>query len=173
MKFLLIIVSLFLTVPTYALELTHSGHTLYLDNSQKWEVGKDLFGIPFILFSPRKNIQRSNISFSHTGAELELDVKTLKDNASDYQENKKKWAEIHQAEINSFIDYQSFLNSHDHRVHAIGVNYTHNKKSYVETSFYIECKGQIVFSKGLRLQENLVDEKYFFSLIDSLDCGVL
>lgn len=155
------------------LELSHSGHNLYVDNSKNWELGKDLFGIPFILFSPQKNSQRSNISFTHTGAELELDVKILKENASDYQENKKKWANLHQVEILKFLPYKSFLNSHDHRVHSIGMSYIHRNKNYVETSFYIECKGQIVFSKSLRLQENESDEKYFHSLINSLDCGVL
>lgn len=167
--------TLFLTLTStvYAVELTHSGHTLYLDNPQEWEVGKDLFGIPFMLFSPQLNGQRSNMSFAHSGVELELEVQALKDNQAAYQENKKKWGEVHSTKILTFMPYQNFLNSHKHQVHAIGVSFESEKKIYVETSYYTECKGKILFSKSLRLKENLEHEKYFKSLINSLDCGVL
>src|SRR5690554_6376204 len=139
------------------LELSHSGHNLYVDNSQNWELAKDLFGISLILFSPQKNSQRSNISFAHTGAELELDVKTLKEHASDYQTYKKSWASLHQVEIVQFLPSTISLNSHDHRVHSIGMSYIHRNKSYYETTYYIRFKGLIVFSKFLRLQENESD----------------
>ncbi|HLT23164.1 MAG TPA: hypothetical protein VKZ84_06965 [Bacteriovoracaceae bacterium] len=168
-----ILLLLFLTSSSFAEELTHSGHTLYVDNHEQWEVGKDLFGIPFILFSPQTNGQRSNISFAHTGAELSLEVEALKSNQKDYQANKKKWAELHSATIKKFIPYSSFLNAHGHRVHSIGVSYENEQKIYIEKSFYTECKDQILFSKSLRLQENSAHEKYFSSLINSLDCGIL
>lgn len=156
-----------------AVELTHSGHHLYLDNPQEWEIGKDLFGIPFMLFSPAANGQRSNISFAHTGVELELEAKALKDNQLSYQENKKKWAQVHQVSIKSFLPYQSFHNNHNYLVHSIGMVYESEQKTYIETSYYTECKGVILFSKSLRLEKNSEHEKYFRSLINSLDCGVL
>lgn len=158
---------------SHAEELTHSGHTLYIENTQNWEIGKDLFGIPFILFSPQKNSQRSNISFAHTDVEMELSVSELSKSQKDYQKNKKNWAKTHDATIEEFHPYHSYLNSHQHRVHTLGVNYSHQNKSYVENSFYIECKGKIVFSKSLRLRDNQNDEAYFKSLINSLDCGVI
>lgn len=164
----------FTLIPSvYGLELSHSGHGLYLDNPAEWEVGKDLFGIPFMLFSPQTNGQRSNISFAHTGVELALEVKALKDNQHFYQDNKKKWGEQHSIAILHFLPYMSYSNAHKHLVHTIGVSYESEKKVYVETSYYTECKGQIIFSKSLRLQQNSEHEKYFKTLIDSLDCGVL
>lgn len=172
MQFLILSI-LLLASTCYGEELTHQGHTIYVDNPQQWEVGKDLFGIPFILFSPQKNTQRSNISFAHSGVELELDIKTLKNNQKDYQDNKIKWAQTHDIKIEGFLPYQSFVNLHKHQVHSIGMSYTHKNKTYIENSFYIECKGKIVFSKGLRLKVNEQDEAYFKSLINSLDCGVI
>lgn len=156
-----------------ATQLSHEGHTLFIDNNKNWEIGKELFGIPFILFSPQKNGQRSNMSFAHTGAEIELEVKALKDNQKAYQNNKEKWAKIHSANIKEFYPYKSFLNSHNHRVHSIGLSYEHEDKVYVETSYYTECKGKIVFSKGLRLSINEDHQSYFHSLVNSLDCGLL
>lgn len=173
MYFFVLIFSIFISSASFAEELSHSGHSLFINNPQNWEIGKDLFGIPFILFSPQKNGQRSNISFAHTGAELELEVSALKKNQKQYQENKKNWAKIHSADIKGFLPYQSYLNHHQHRVHNIGFEYLHQNKHYVENSFYIECKGKVVFSKSLRLKSNEEHEAYFKSLINSLDCGVI
>lgn len=158
---------------TYAEELSSSGHTLYVENSAQWELAKDLFGIPFILFSPQVNGQRSNISFAHSGVELELDIGALKDNQKDYQQNKEQWGKTHNAQIMSFTPYHSYLNSLNHRVHSIGVIYQTEGRTYQETSFYTECKGKIVFAKGLALTQNLEHQKYFKELIHSLDCGIL
>lgn len=174
MKALLFLSFLILSLSTaFAEELKHSGHSIFIDNKAHWEVARDLFGIPFILFSPGKNGQRSNISFAHTGVDLELEVSALKENQRDYQLGKEKWAQTHQALIKRFIPYESHLNSLNHRFHSIGVIYESEKRIYQEMSFYIECKGQIVFSKGLGLIENIEDQNYFKELINSLDCGAL
>lgn len=169
----LILLILLFSQGLWAMELEHQGHRLYVEVPENWEMGQDLFGIPFIFFSPQQNGQRSNISFADTGARLELEVGALKKNQKDYQDNKKKWATTHSASIVEFYPYKSYQNKHLHTVHTIGMKYVHQKKTYVETSFYLECKGKILFSKGLRLEANAHHQKNFDSMINELDCGVL
>lgn len=173
MKLIFSLLSFLLCYGVMAMELKYEGHSLFVDVPENWQIGKDLFGIPYTFFSPQENGQRSNISFAPTGAELELDVATLKKNQKDYQENKKKWSEIHSATPLGFIPYKSYLNKNDHRVHTIGFSYSHREKKYIENSFYLECKGKIIFSKSLRLEVNQSHQKLFEEMINSLDCGVI
>lgn len=173
MKLTFFLICLLLNSSAMAMELKYEGHSLFVDIPEKWQMGKDLFGIPYTFFSPQENGQRSNISFAPTGAELELDVVALKKNQKDYQENKKKWSETHSATLIGFIPYQSYLNKNDHRVHTIGFSYTHRDKKYIENSFYLECKGKIIFSKSLRLDVNQSHQKFFEEMINNLDCGVI
>ena len=173
MKLIIAVFTILLTSSAMAMELKYEGHSLSVEVPENWQLGKDLFGIPFTFFSPQENGQRSNITFAPTGAELELDVLALKKNQKDYQENKKKWTETHSARLNGFIPYRSYLNKNDHRVHTIGFSYTHRDKKYIENSFYLECKGKIIFSKSLRLEQNQPHQKFFEEMINGLDCGVI
>lgn len=154
-----------------SLELKKSTRSIYIEEKQDWRLGKDLFGMPFIYFSPQVNGQRSNISFTDTGADVELDINSLAKSQNDYQSNKKEWAKSVGANPISFVPYEVKINKHGHKVHRIGFNYEHEGKSYNEKSFYIECRGKILFSKSLRLQENEVHDKDFNDLLGSLDCG--
>jgi len=175
MKFYLglILFSSFLmkTSSAKTLEIKKDGRTIFIQEKTKWEMGKDLFGIPYIYFSPNQNGQRSNISFTDTGANLELDFKSLKDNQEDFKKNKKEWAQTVGATIESFTPFEMNLNKLGHKVHQIGLTYKHENKIYIEKSLYIECRGRIIFSKSLRLKLNESHEKDFSDLISGLDCG--
>lgn len=154
-----------------SLELKKNTRSIYIEEKDDWRLGKDFFGMPFIYFSPQVNGQRSNISFTDTGAELELDVKSLANNQADYQKNKKEWANQVGATPISFVPYEVSLNKHGHKIHKIGFNYEHEGKTYAEKSFYIECRGKLIFSKSLRLDVNAAHDKDFSDLLGSLDCG--
>lgn len=153
------------------MELKKSTRSIFIEEKQDWKLGKDLFGMPFIYFSPQVNGQRSNISFTDTGADLELDIKSIASGQKDYQENKKKWATSVGASAQAFSPYEVTVNKHGHKIHKIGFSYEHEAKSYHEKSFYIECRGKILFAKSLRLSENEQHEKDFSDLINTLDCG--
>ncbi|MFP5385962.1 MAG: hypothetical protein ACLGHN_07770 [Bacteriovoracia bacterium] len=153
------------------MELKKNSGSIFVEEKQDWTLGKDLFGMPFIYFSPQVNGQRSNISFTDTGAELELDIKALARTQEKYQEGRKKWAEKVGALPLAFRPYEVKINQHGHRVHNIGFSYSHEGKTYFEKSYYIECRGKILFSKSLRLKENEQHEKDFSELISTLDCG--
>lgn len=153
------------------LELKKSTKSIFIEEKNDWTLGRDLFGMPFIYFSPESNGQRSNISFTDTGAELELDVKALSSSQDFYQDNKKKWAEQIGATPNGFYPYESSINKHGHKIHKIGFSFSHEGKSYQEKSFYIECRGKVIFSKSLRLEENKSHDKDFNDLLNTLDCG--
>jgi hypothetical protein len=154
-----------------SIELKKNGKSIFVEDKKNWKLGKDLFGMPFILFSPRDNGQRSNISFTDTGARLELDFKELQKNQDSFKSHKKEWASTVGAEIKSFSSYKTSLNKYGHRIHQIGLNYLFKEKSYQESSYYIECRGKIIFSKSLRLTESSQHEKDFNDYIQNLDCG--
>lgn len=153
------------------LELIVDTRTIYISQKPQWELGKDIFGIPFIYFSPQVNGQRSSISFTDTGAELELDVKALSQTQSKYQNGRKKWAQKVGATPLFFIPYEAQVNKHGHKIHQIGHNYAHEGKTYHEKSYYIECRGKLLFSKALRLDVNEKHDQDFKDLLESLDCG--
>jgi len=154
-----------------SLELKKSTRSIFIEKKDDWKLGRDLFGMPFIYFSPEANGQRSNISFTDTGADLELDVDSLATTQDKFQKNKKEWAQQVGATPLGFVPYQVTINKHGHKVHRIGFSYEHEGEKYHEKSFYIECRGKILNSKSLRVQENLEHEKDFDDLISSLDCG--
>lgn len=153
------------------LELQKGSRTIFISQKTNWDLRKDLFGMPFIYFSPQANGQRSNISFTDTGAEVELDINSLASSQKNYQKDKEVWGDSVGATPIGFEPYQVKVNKLGHKVHRIGFSYAFEGKTYFEKSHYVECRGRIIFSKSLRLKENEVHEKEFSDLIDNLDCG--
>ena len=172
MKHFLVLFILFsFAAQAKVLELKKNTGTIYIPEKSNWKLGKELFGMPFIYFAPEKNGQRSNISFTDTGAELELDINSLASTQEKYQAGRKNWAKKVGADPISYEPYDVKINKNGHRVHRIGFNYSHEGKVYAEKSYYVECRGKILFSKSLRLKENFSHEKDFEDLLGSLDCG--
>ncbi len=172
MKHLMVLFILFsFSAQAKVLELKKNTGTIYIPEKSNWKLGKELFGMPFIYFAPEKNGQRSNISFTDTGAELELDINSLASTQEKYQSGRKNWAKKVGADPISYEAYEVKVNKNGHRVHRIGFNYAHEGKVYAEKSYYVECRGKILFSKSLRLRENASHEKDFEDLLSSLDCG--
>lgn len=162
-----------LSLNTFAktLELKDNSRSIFIIEKENWELGRDLFGMPFIYFSPMKNGQRSNISFTDTGANLELDIQSLAKSQEEFKKGKREWARQIGATPLSYTPYEVITNQHGHKIHRIGFNFKHEDKIYNERSFYIECRGKLLFSKSLRLKENILHEKDFTELLNSLDCG--
>ena len=154
-----------------SLELKKNSGSIFIEEKTGWKLSKDLFGMPFIYFSPESNGQRSNISFTDTGADLELDVKSLTSSQTKYQDVKKAWAQQVGATTKTFIPFKSTANKYGHKVHSIGFTYGFEGKNYQEASYYIECRGKLIFAKSLRLIENAKHDQDFSDLINSLDCG--
>lgn len=156
-----------------SLELKKNEKSIFVEEKQGWTLGKDLFGMPFIYFSPQVNGQRSNISFTDTGAEVELDINSLAKTQDKYQDGRKKWADQVGAMSLGFLPYEVKVNKHGHKIHRIGFQYEHEGKAYAEKSYYIECRGKIIFAKALRLSKNEQHDRDFADLIYGLDCGGL
>lgn len=135
-----------------------------------WKIANNILGIPFIYISPKINGQRSNISFTDTGSELSLNIKSLALGQDNYQLNKKEWAKEIGATIFNFSPYTVKINKHGHKIHEIGLTYEEARQQYKEKSHYIECKGNIYFSKSLRLLKNVEHEKDFNDIINNFDC---
>ncbi len=146
MKHLMVLFILFsFSAQAKVLELKKNTGTIYIPEKSNWKLGKELFGMPFIYFAPERNGQRSNISFTDTGAELELDIKSLASTQEKYQAGRKDWAKKVGADPISYEAYEVKVNKNGHRVHRIGFNYTHEGKVYAEKSYYVECRGKILF----------------------------
>jgi hypothetical protein len=175
MKILFILFFILLTFTNSSqakvIELKKKSTSIFIQEISNWKLGKELFGLPHIYFSPLLNGQRSNISFTDTGATLELDINDLASSQNSYQGNKNKWAEKVGATVLSFLPYEVKVTSKGYKAHEIGFTYMHENLTYNETSYYIECRGKIIFSKSLRLIKNISHEKDFNSLISNLDCG--
>jgi hypothetical protein len=154
-----------------ALELKKNGRSIFIEEKTNWTLGKDLFGMPFIYFSPQINGQRSNISFTDTGADVELDIKALAASQDSYQEGRKEWASKVGANVQGYLPYEVKVNKHGHKIHRIGFTYEHEGKTYLEKSYYTECRSRIIFAKSLRLTINEKHDSDFEDLMSSLDCG--
>ena len=177
MKYLSIIFTLFVIqlfsayASTTQVLVTERGQIL-ISQLQDWELGKDMFGMPYIYFSPQMNGQRSNISFTATGVETDLDLTTLGKNQETYKKMKLQWLESVSGKAVSFVPYKRWKNSQGHVVHQIGFEYLHEELSYVETSFYVDCRSKLIFSKSLRLKVNHQHQNDFEKLITDMDCGI-
>lgn len=159
------------SLPLHALELKKGQTSIHIKDLPDWTLGKELFGIPFIYFSPQINGQRSNISFTDMESEVTLKESDLKGTEGQYITIKKTWAASVKAKPINFSTLQSFANKNGHIVYNIEFEYEFQGKHYFEKSYYVNCKGRLIFSKSLRLKENGSHENSFKDLIDSLSCG--
>lgn len=146
---------------------------IFIPELKQWELGKNMFGMPFIYFSPQENGQRSNISFTYTGVELEIDLELLKKDPEGYKKLKKKWASTVDAKPVKFHEYKKWQNEHGHFVHEVGFDYRFTGKDYFEKSYYINCREHLVYVKSLRLKENEKHQEHFLDLVKQLDCAAI
>lgn len=169
MILLFVLISSQLHAATLTLE-TERGH-VHIPEIPKWELGKNMFGMPFLYFSPQENGVRSNISFTSTGHETDGELNRLSENPESYKKIKSKWAESVAAKAVEFYPYKKWKNDHGHVVHEVGFSFLHESKHYIEKSFYVDCRGKVIFSKTMRLKDNENHEKDFRVLLNDMDCG--
>jgi hypothetical protein len=72
-----------------------------------------------------------------------------------YEELKSNWAKSVDAKPLQYHLYKTWKNTHGHTVHEVGFDYLFKEKKYTEKSYYINCRGQLVYAKSLMLQVNL------------------
>ncbi len=174
MKYLFITLSYLLSLSVVAATqtLTTKYGRIFVPDLKGWELGKNMFGMPFLYFSPQENGERSNMSFTNTGVDGELDLPSLGKNPENYHKMKKDWAETIDAKVLGFFPFKIWKNDQGHAVNEIGVEYSANGKAYVEKSYYIDCRGRLLFSKSLRLKVNEKHQSEFETLVKKMDCGV-
>jgi hypothetical protein len=153
------------------LEIKQDGKSIFLEEKSGWKLHKDIFGIPHIYFSPKANGQRTNLSFTDTGAVGEIDLDSLRKSQKVYQQLKENWAIKVGATPNQFLPYEVQSNRNGHKIHQIGFVFNHHGKIYLERSFYIECRGKILFSKSLRLDVNKEHDAEINDILKTLDCS--
>ena len=139
---------------------------------KSWELAENMFGMPFLYFSPQENGQRSNISFTQTGVDTDMDLATLTKNPDSYKKIKAEWAESVDAKLGDFHPSKTWKNKNNHDVRQFSFEFTHEEKQYVETSYFVDCRGKLVYSKSLRLKANTAHQTQFETLIRDMDCGL-
>lgn len=142
------------------------------ESNPNWELKHNLFGMENWLFSPKLNNSRSNITITDTKAKIELDIQTIKKSQKKYEHLKRKWARKVDANIISFKTLKSFKNTQGHFVHTTGISYLFKKKNYEETSYYIECRGNVLFVKSLRLEQNEEHQQNINQIVKTMDCSM-
>lgn len=135
-----------------------------------WSYEKDILGLPHVFLGP-EGADRASFSITLTGiADVELPVKDLKKNQSQYQDGRKKWAEAREFKITKFIPYTTFKNGQA-TTHSIGVQYKDAKNvEYQELSYFTECPDTLVHTKALGVvgSEKM---KTALAIIPTLSCG--
>lgn len=144
---------------------------IFIPEYKDWEMGRDMYGMPFIYFSPQVNSQRSNISFTYTGVDLKVNLAEMGQDPKGYQELKNSWAQSVDAKPLEYKTYKSWKNLHGHTVHEVGFDYLFKEKKYAEMSYYVDCRGQLVYAKSLRLHVNNDHAPLMHKLVSELDCG--
>jgi hypothetical protein len=135
-----------------------------------WSYEKEILGLPHVFLAPEGE-DRASFSITLTGiADVELPVKDLKQNQTQYQEGRKKWAAAREFKISQFIPYSTFKNGKA-TTHSIGVQYKDAKNvEYQELSYFTECPDSLVHTKALGV---LGSEKMKTAqgIIQTLSCG--
>ena len=144
---------------------------IFIPEYKDWEMGRDMYGMPFIYFSPQENSQRSNISFTYTGVEVLVNLAEMGQDPKGYRELKDNWAKTVDATPLDYHPYKNWKNNHGHIVHEVGFDYSFKNKKYNEKSYYINCRGQLVYAKSLMLTVNKEHAPELLKLVQELDCG--
>ena len=144
---------------------------IFVPEFKGWELGKDMYGMPFIYFSPLENSQRSNISFTYTGVEVLVNLAEIGQDPEGYKKLKLKWTKSVDAKPLNYHIYKNWKNNHGHSVHEIGFDYSYKDKKYTEKSYYINCRQQLIYAKSLMLIANKDHAPKLLKLVEDLDCG--
>ncbi len=148
----------------------HANGSVYFSVPDGWILKQDFWGFPFILFSPKENTQRSQISFKFQDTFQSFEVSGLEKEQKVYRDKKKTWAKKHEIEIDRFYNYTLSENKSGHLTHTLGFSYQFNDNAYVEKSYFIQCYTYLIKIKSLRLKENYAHEQDFKNLIREFDC---
>lgn len=151
--------------------LEHLRGNITIPQIQGWEIKEKVFGMPYMLFSPQTKGQRSNISFTHSGIDFPFKVSEIEKSLRQYQDLKKEWTRKIGAEYIKVHEHQRKENLLGHTLYVFGFEYEHQKKHYVEKTYLIQCRGEMVYAKSLRLNENEEHEAKFDKFLNLLNCS--
>jgi hypothetical protein len=145
---------------------------IFFSKPSSWQVKHDLFGIKNWLFSPKENGIRSNLTITDTKVNIELNSEIIKKNHESYVRLKQNWARKVNATPVSYSPLILWKNQHGHFVNEISFNYVFKKKQYQETSYYLECRGNLVYIKSLMIMQNQEHKKDLREVVNSMDCNL-
>jgi len=141
-----------------------------VNNQINWEAKQNMFSLPLLFFSERVNGQASNISFSGTGLDGDLDYTRMKNDEGGYKKIKENFLSKVNGELIALIPYEKKTSTLGHTLHSQGMAFRLNGKTYQEKSYFIECGKKHFYAKTLRLRENKAHDEKFNSLLDQFDC---
>jgi hypothetical protein len=154
------------------IKIPSDGGLILFNAPASWELKHDIFGMENWLFSPKLNNSRSNITVTNTKSKIQLNFDSIKKSRKNYEKLKQNWADRVQAKVISFKPMKAQKNTNGNLVNSIGFSYVFKGKKYIEDSYYIDCRGTVVFVKSLRLEVNLDHQEDINQMINSMDCSL-
>ncbi len=138
------------SIVAFAKDLTmpHKSGTLITVEKKDWEMGKDMFGIPYMYFSPKKNGQRSNITFVATGADINFDTTNIATGMRDYEKMKKTWAQKTESTVQGFIPYRFWSIFMAIKFIKLDLVIKMKKRSMLNIAFISNAKGRCILARA-------------------------
>ncbi len=139
-----------------------------IDVPEKWREVKDLYGIPVTLLGPSVSPKpRAVIQVIPTDAPpAKMSDDEAKIFGEKYAEGRKEWIKDQNGEI---YDIQAGKFEKDRLI--AGVSYRLNQKSYLERTFYVNCKKRLVHLKIILNYENRDQLTESESIVRSFECA--
>jgi hypothetical protein len=139
---------------------------------ERWQVARDLFGLPLQILGPQNGTFRPVLSLTDTPlSNIIFDTTKSKPNEGLYQKGRTTWLKKKGGKLISFLPYKSFQ-SHQMDFHEIGFEFWLKNLAYREKTYVFLCKNKLVYLKTLESRQNkLSHELVFKKIIASLKCG--
>ena len=169
--FSLLTVSLGLYAKSLQIDLK-DGKVLTFKAPKTWKVYQNVFGVPYMLGSPKKKDSRITIGVTPTKIEdLVFDKKGLKDSEGDYVAGRKRWLQKYNGTFDKLIPFETWKNQKKLEFHAIGYKYKLNGIKFEEITVQVNCGGEHYHLKALHRPEEFPGhEKKIKDILLSFDC---
>lgn len=143
---------------------------------EKWESVEHLYGMPLLFLGPisskNEHTFRPTISITDTGIKEVVFLDNEKEkNEKDFKKIKDDWLIERQGSVIEYLPYRHFDLQNGEKVRTMGVSYTLNGKSFVENTYYIDCKKTIINFKSIYLTEqNIIYGPIVNKILMSFQC---
>lgn len=168
----IILLTLLITQAALGARHTWKGEAFIMDVPASWQSMTDFFGVPVTFLDPQKpGSPRATIQVIPTEAQaLKFDDSELSAFSKTYPERKRLWASKKSAAIQSLIP-ASYTELNGQRALTSGVAFHLDAVSFIEKSFFVNCKQKLYHLKLLAPAGDEVRIKTAEAVLRSFKCA--